>query len=139
LNGPDKFPTVSTLGEIESRVGIPSIESLLAERDTLVKEAGPLRAKHGSFGTYDDERKVLLAQLAVTLRAKALETGTKVTEASLDQAAHAHPDYVRWVADAIVEKARYFELENRIDGIGDTIRRGDVIARYLTAEVSLSR
>jgi hypothetical protein len=138
-SGPDVIVPVSTLGDIESRVGIPSIESLLAERDTLVREVATLRARHGSFGMYNDQRKVLLAQLSATLRAKAIEAETKVTEASLEEASHAHPDYIQWLAGMLLEKAQYFELENRIEGIGETIRRGDVIGRYLTAEIGLSR
>lgn len=139
FDGPDVIAPVSTLGEIESRVGIPTIESLLAERDTLVKEIAPLRARHGPFGVYGDLRKVQLAQISERLRAHAVANGTKVTEASLDQASHAHPEYVEWVTAAVLEKARYFEIENRIDGIADLIQRGTAMARFVTAEVGLAR
>lgn len=120
-------------------MGLPSVESLLAERDTLVTQIAPLRAVHGPFGTYGDQRKILLAQLAARLRAEAVASGTRVTEAALDEAAHAHPEYVAFVTEATQQKADYFVLENRIDGIADTISRGQAVARYLAAEVGLSR
>jgi hypothetical protein len=136
---PDTFPKVSVLGEIESRVGIPSIESLLAERDDLVKQVSVLRAKHGPFGLFDAERKVQLATIAASIRARALSDAKKVTEASIDEAAHADPRYVDWLTQMTQEKAEWAILENRIAGIGELIRRGDAVTRYLTAEVGLSR
>lgn len=133
------LPPVSTLGEIESRVGIPSIESLLAERDTLVKEVAPLRAKHGPFGTYDALRKVQLATIGAAIRAQAVLDERKITEAAIDEASHSDPAYVDWITQATREKTEWVLVENTIQGIGELIRRGDAIARYLTAEVGLSR
>lgn len=127
------------MGDIESRVGIPSIESLLVERDTLVKQVATLRAKHGPFGTFDALRKVELATIASSLRARALSEGRKITEAGIDEAAHADERYVRFITEATEEKAEWAVQENRISGIGDLIRRGDVIGRYLSQEIGLSR
>lgn len=139
MHHPDVIPPVSTLGEIESRMGIPPLETLLAERDELVKQVAPLRAKHGPWGCYGDERKIELAKVAAMLRSQAVVENRKVTEASLEEASHAHPTYVGFVTTATEEKARYFELENRIEGIGELIQRGNVIARYLSSEIALSR
>lgn len=136
---PDRLPTVSTLGDIESRMGIPTIESLLAERDELVTQCAPLRAKHGPFGTFDALRKVQLATIAATIRAKAVEQGVKVTEASIDEAAHSSAEYADFIALGTREKTEWILVENSIQGINDTINRGNVVGRFLSQEVSLSR
>lgn len=120
-------------------MGVPPLESLLAERDELVKQVAPLRAKHGPFGTFDALRKVELATIAASVRARAVEQEKKVTEAAIDEAAHASARYAGFIAQATNEKANWAELENKIAGINDTINRGQAIARYLAAEVSLSR
>lgn len=133
----DAIVARSPFGEIEARIGLMPIEELLAERDTLVKEIAPLRAKHGPFGTYGDLRKIELAKVAAMLRAKATEETRKITEAALEEAAHAAPSYIDFVTGATEEKARYFELENRVQGIEDTIRRANAVAQYLTAEARL--
>lgn len=129
----------TALGEIESRMGVPPIEMLLAERDDLVKQVAPLRAKHGPGGTYQDVRKLLLAQLAARLRAVAVGEERKITEAALEEGAHSHQEYVEFIAQATEEKAHYFEIENRITGIADQINRGQAVARYLASEIALSR
>lgn len=132
---PDKVWTPT--GDVENRMGIQPIEELLAERDTLVQQVAPLRARHGPFGTWDALRKIHLSASAAVVRAKAGDT--KVTEASIDQAAHTHPDYVAFVQEGTQEKADWIVLENKIQAIADTINRGQAVARYLSSEVSLAR
>lgn len=129
----------TALGEIEARMGIPSIESLLAERDELVQQVAPLRAKHGPFGTYDALRKVELSTIASALRAQAVADGRKMTEASIEEAAHSDSRYVTFVTIATQEKTEWATLENRITGVADTIRRGEAIAYYLSSEARLAR
>lgn len=133
----DTIVARSPFGEIEARIGLMPIEELLAERDALVREIAPLRARHGPFGTYGDLRKIELAKVAAALRATAAAETRKVTEAALEEASHAAPSYIDFVTEATTEKARYFELENRIQGIEDTIRRANAVAQYLTAEARL--
>jgi hypothetical protein len=136
---PDAVVMVTPFGEIQERMGIPSIEALLAERDTLVRQVASLRAVHGSFGTYDAYRKIELASIAQIIRAEAAGKGTKVTEAFIEEAAHASGRYLDFVTKATQEKAQLAELENRIQGINDTVNRGQAVAKYLAAEVSLAR
>lgn len=134
---PDQI-TVTALGEIEARMGIPSIEQLLAERDDLVKQVAPLRARHGPFGTYDALRKVELSTIASALRAQAVADGRKMTEAAIDEAAHADSRYVAFITQATQEKAEWAVQENAIQGINDAINRGNVVGRFLSQEVGLS-
>ena len=60
-----------------------------------------------------------------------------MTEAAIDEAAHADSRYVAFVAQATQEKAEWAVLENRVQGINDTIQRANAVARYLTAEAHL--
>jgi hypothetical protein len=138
MQQPDVVTARSPLGDIEARVGIPPIEELLAERDTLVKKLAPLRAKHGPGGIFQDERKVELAKIAAALRATWVGEAKKVTEAQIEEASHSDPRYVDYIVKATVEKAEYVVLENTVQGISDTIQRGNVIARYLANEVTLT-
>lgn len=139
MNNPDYIAPVSSMADVESRLGIPSIESLLAERDDLVKECAPLRAKHGPFGTYDALRKVELSTIASALRAQAVADGRKMTEAGIDEAAHADDRYIAFITLATQEKAEWAIIENSIQGINDTILRANAVARYLAGEVMLAR
>jgi hypothetical protein len=131
---------MTPFGEIESRMGLPPIEELLAERDELVKHVAPLRAKHGPFGTWDALRKVELATIAASLRARAVaeEPPRKMTEAAIDEAAHSDGRYAAFIAAGTQEKADWAVQENAIQGIADTINRGQAVARYLAAEVPLT-
>lgn len=126
-------------GEIESRMGLIPLEELLAERDELVAQVAPLRARHGSFGTYDALRTIELAKAAAAVRGRAVAESQKVTEAFIEEAARSSESYAAWVTQATLEKAEWAVLENRIDGINDTINRGQAVARYLSAEVSLTK
>lgn len=137
MQRPDVVRPASPMTEIEDRLGIPSVESLLAERDTLVTKAKRLWARHGPGGTYDDERKILLAQVAERIRTQALPE--RYTEAAVSDKAHAHDDYLKWVIACVQERADFFELSNQITGITDTVLRGNTISRYLAAEAMLAR
>lgn len=125
--------------EVQDRMGITNVEELLAERDALVKTVAPLRARHGQGGVYNDQRKILLATIATKLRVEALEKAYKLTEAACDDAAHAAPEYIAFVERAAIEKAEWAIQENTIDGITETINRGQVVGRYLSQEVGLSK
>lgn len=127
------------LGDIEARMGLMPIEELLAERDELVRQVAPLRARHGPFGTFEALRKVELSTVAATLRAQAVAENRKMTEAAIDEGAHADSRYIAFVTVATSEKAEWAILENSIQGINDTINRGQAVAKYLAAEVTLSR
>ncbi len=127
------------LADIEDRMGLPSIDKLLAERADLIKRVAPLRARHGNGGTYGDLRKIELSQIAAALRAKAVAASTKLTEAAIDEAAHADDRYVKYVTQATTERVDFIEIEDQIQAINDQINRGQAIARYLSAELALTR
>lgn len=125
--------------DVEDRMGIVPLEELLSERDALVRQVAPLRAKHGPFGTWDDLRRIYRAAQAQKIRAQALLDGKKTTEGAVEDAANSEDGYVAFVAQGTSEKAEWAILENRIQGINDQINRGQAIARFLSAEIGLQR
>jgi len=131
--------TRSPFGDIQDRMGLRPVEELLAERDELVKEVAPLRARHGAWGTYNDLRKIELAQVGALIRAEALKAGAKVTESFIEEQSHSSGRYADFVIQATEEKARWAELENKVESINDTIQRANAIARYLSQEIGLAR
>jgi hypothetical protein len=118
-------------------MGLQPLEELLAERDVLVRKVADLRARHGAFGTYNDLRKIKLSAIAQLIRAKALRDRIKVTGPMVEDAAHADPRYVEFVTTATMERAQWAILENHIQGIDETIMRGQAIARFVSNETRL--
>jgi hypothetical protein len=135
---PDELLARSKMAEIEDRIGLRPIEELLAERRELVERHADVQAVYGAFGTWDHQRKVELSRIKMLLRAQAVKDGIKVTEGGLEDAAHAHTDYVAFVTEATVERAEWVRVESQIDAIDATIRRGQSIAHYLAAESRLT-
>ena len=128
---------MTTREELESRVGITPLEELLAKRAALVGEAAPLRAKYGPGGTWDALRKATVSTIAMKLRAQATLKGDKVTEAALDQAAHADEAYGALITRATEERAALMILDDQIQAIQDEIQRGNVLGRFAAAELHL--
>lgn len=137
MTAPEKLYTPQ--GEIEARCGLIPLEELLSERDELVSQVARLRAVHGPFGTYDALRKIELAKVAAMIRAQSVLEGKRVTESYLEESSHCHDAYVAWVTTMTTEKADYIILENRIAGINDTIMRGNVVGRFVSQEIGLTR
>lgn len=159
----------AALDDAESRAGVDALDELLAERHALmigdIKGWAPafqqyarellakfpdltlslasLRARHGSFGTYDAERKIQWCRLAVEYRDQNTEEGTdakgnpktiKPSDAIVEQVAHAHGTYVGWVNLMNVEKRLFAVLEDRYEAITNRINRDQAIIRYLSSE-----
>jgi len=133
----DQIVVRSRMAEVEEAIGIPPVEELLAERQQLVERVAELRARHGAFGTFDALRKSKLATLKMLLRAQAQRDQRKITEAALEDEAHAHPEYTDFVIQATRERAELTKAEGLIANIDATIQRANAIARYATAEARL--
>lgn len=133
----DSIVARSRRGEIEARMGVQPIDELLDARSTLVEDCATLRARHGGFGTWDHERKSMLAGIKSALRARYVRDGVKVTEAQLDDEAHASPDYREFITTATLERAEWLRAENKINRIDQTINRDQALARFITSETRL--
>lgn len=130
--------TPPTMHEVEARMGLTPIDELLAKRRSAVETVATLRAKYGSFGTFEHERKIELARIKARIRAELTASGAnKVTNDQIDDLAHADPAYVDAIITATQQRAEWVRLEAKIEAIDMYIQRGQAIARFLAAEARL--
>lgn len=123
--------------DAELRLGIQPIHELQAERAALVNRHATLRTDHGTFGKWDAKRKVMLCTIKVSLRARYHASGVKTTESQLDDEAHAHPDYTAFITKTTLEADAWFNVENGIRNINETIERDNLLGRHATAETRM--
>jgi hypothetical protein len=62
---------------------------------------------YGPGGLFDASRKARLALIAAEIRDGYAEKGEKVTEARIEELAHAHPDYQKWISTSTIDRARW--------------------------------
>lgn len=122
---------------IEARVGIQGIEELHDQRRTLVSVASGLRALHGPFGSSEVRRKIILSGIRDKIRTQYQVSATKVTEAALDDKAHAAPEYIAYVDDIIQQREQLVLVENSLLEINDLITRDNTLIYHVTAEVKM--
>ena len=123
--------------DLEIRIGIQPLDELLDIRAVIVKEVADLRARFGSFGTWDHLRKVELSRLKGLIRARATRDSRKMNNEQVDEEAHAHPDYVEFVTLATVQRARWVKLESELEEIEMKVNRGQALARFAAMEARL--
>ncbi len=137
MQTPDRALARSPMADIEDRLGIDPIGELLAERLDLVDQVADLRAVHGSFGTFDAQRKSQLSTIKMSLRAQAVRDKVKKSEAQLEEEARADVGYIDFIAVATSNRAQLARLEARIDAIDATIRRANAVAYFCANEARL--
>lgn len=125
------------MADVEAKMGLQPIEELLAERDHIINQVADLRARYGSFGTFDHLRKVELSRIKGLIRAQATRDRRRMNNDQVDEEAHAYPDYIEFITKATLERAKWVKLESLVDGIDMTINRGQAVARYTAAEAHL--
>lgn len=128
------------MAEAESRAGVQPIDELLDERGSLIAKVAPLRAVYGSFGTWEAQRKMMLARLKGQVRAEAMRgpTARKLTNDQIDDEAHDHPEYMEFITKATKERAQWIVLESKIEDIDFRIQRGQAVVRFASAEARLT-
>ena len=122
------------LHDIESRIGIPSLDLLLAEREQLVSQAATLYAVYGPFGTIEHRRKVALAMAELQVRNDLQSKEEKATEGKVDALSRTHSTYLAFLDAMESGRAEWLVTETRIQGITDQIQRGNVLSRYVASE-----
>jgi hypothetical protein len=120
--------------EMELRAGVEPLSQLLDERRHLVDKVADLRAKFGSFGTWDHLRKIEISRLKALVRLEAMQSKAKMTNDMVDEEAHQHPDYTQFVTLATRQRAEWFRLESQIEAIDFKINRGQGLLRFATYE-----
>lgn len=121
---------------VETAVGVKGVVEVRDERWHLVQKSAKLRALHGSFGLWEHQRKILLAKLRTAIRGGAVASGAKMTEAAIDDAAHAHPQYVEFITQGVIDKQEWIGSEAEIQGIDFQFFRDQAITK-LHREVGL--
>lgn len=114
------------------------IDDAIAAYLSAADEHAPLRAKHGTNGTFEHDRKALLANLRVGIRRTALTPSARVskalTDAAIDDLAHAHPDYSAFLKQSREEKQRMAELESAMNAVTMITNRHNLILRLDVAD-----
>jgi hypothetical protein len=124
----------SPLEAAEVRAGVDPINQLLDERSVLVERVADLRARFGSFGTFDHLRKIELSRLSGLIRAQATRDKRKMNNDQVDEEAHAHADYIDFITEATKQRAEWVRTEAKIDAIDMRINRGQAVLRFVTSE-----
>lgn len=128
---------LTTLNNIEARIGIDPLDHLLAERGQLVAQAAALYAVWGPFGTGEHRRKVALAAAELQVRADIASSGEKATEGKVDAMARTHATYLAFLDAMEAGRAEWLVTETQIQGISDQIQRGNALTRFAAQEVRL--
>lgn len=134
---PDTRHYTPTMVDLEARIGIESLDVLLAKRAEYVEECAMLRAKYGAFGLADHVRKAQLAQIKSMVRGQMLAAKRKVSNDEIDDIAHASTQYMELITEMLNERAKWAKLEEKIDAITTTIMRGTALVRFAGQEARL--
>lgn len=121
-----------SMDEIEARMGLEPLDALQEQRATMVEELAALRAFATSF---DGKRRAVRAVILLEIRDRLKEKGEKVPghELLTDEAC-ADSRYQTWLENAEEKLARKETLEFRVLEISETIQRGQMAGRFVTAE-----
>ena len=157
--------------EMEERIGVEPIErlqarrrTLIEERNTLVRQIAPYRARFGPRGTWDVRRKILrhakmteiinslereraqnAAVAAAVPKVKGAPAAPKVkatiSEAEAERLVASDPGYVKMIDSIEGDIAQYEIMEaeieakdREIDAVTERINRDQALIRYATHE-----
>jgi len=109
--------------EWEEGAGVTPLDVLHAQRHTLITDSSRIAGWYGNFGSWDAHRKSMLSLCAMRVRLDF--EGQKITEAQVDDRAHAHPEYVAFLARTDGERAAWIITQDTINGINERIKRDD--------------
>lgn len=96
--------------------------ALIAECEERERTRAALWSVYGPGGTFEHDRKALLATIADEIRQTARERQEKMTEAAVDDAAHHDARYTGFLATARQERTTMAYLDAEIVAIGRRIR-----------------
>jgi hypothetical protein len=118
--------------DMELSNGAEPLDELLAELDATENEWANGGALYGDRGLLNDIRKSLLDATAMELREQILKlntTGQKVTEAMIEQMAHADENYRQFLDEHVIRKAEWIKLDSQRKKIEMRINRGQAMLR----------
>jgi len=124
---------------LEERAGVDVLDALHAQRRQLLITLAPLKALHGPGDLWDSKRKQMLEALKVRWRLKLMETGQKITDATVDAAAYADEQYERFIDQGERDRVEYITQQNRLNEIDERIRNREVSLLVYNSECKLAR
>lgn len=121
--------------ERQSAIGVPDVDTELAERHKLVEANKTRAALYGPGNMWDAIRKSRWAVARLRIKGDIIAKGDKVpSEATLDMLAYADDTYKAWLEWSEQDKAMYEVERDTIDAITTRIRRADAVVRYAAME-----
>lgn len=123
----------------ERALGVTPMDDALASYLDASVSVAPLRAIHGTNGTFDHDRKALLARLRIGIRRNALAPSQRtmagrLTDAAIDDLAHAHPDYLAFLERSQAEKAQMVEIDAAMLSLTMLTNRHNILLRIDLAD-----
>jgi hypothetical protein len=79
-------------------------------------------ARYGPGGTFDASRKAFLAVRSAQVRDEYADRGEKITEARLDEVAHADEGYREWLDAQTIDRASWLKLDAEREEIKTRLR-----------------
>lgn len=125
--------------DYEAAHGMEPLEDIHAEEAGERDDYIALAPLHGPRDRWEKRRKIKLALVKKRLRLNwdTEVPGVKMTEAALDDWAHADESYVEFVEAGIADGSRYEDLELRRANRETRAYRGQVIGRLRTSEAHM--
>ena len=125
---------------LESRAQVESLEELHQRRRQLLTLFAPLKALHGNFGLFDDRRKRMLESLKVRARQNlSANAEKKPTEAQIDSAAYADPQYEAFLDQAYADKIDFINQSTELSELEERIRSRELELSVYSSELRLAR
>lgn len=152
-SAPPREETAAT--DLEGRAGVESLDQLLAQRRTKVREYAPLAAKFkggsGAGSSSDSARKRhralvakrILVQMEQAWNAKAKPGVIAVgefkppAETALERMANADTEHIAFCEKLEADFVKFIVLENEISELNERIRSREVELRCYNAEIQL--
>jgi len=116
-------------GDVERSMGVDPIDGLLAEFEATREAWATGAALYGPGGTFDNLRKVKLSIIECSIRDDYQAKGVKVTEAAIEQQAHADLAYTAWLDNHTVARANWLRLDAEREDVRMRINRGQAVLR----------
>ena len=128
------------LRAVESRADTDALGDLHTRRRQLMITLAPLKALHGNFGLFDDRRKRMLESLKVRARQDlSKNTEKKPTEAQIDSAAYADPQYEAFLDQAYADKIDFINQSTELSELEERIRSRELELSVYSSELRLAR
>lgn len=129
FNDYTRSPAEQMRADMELSNGAEPLDELLAELDKTEATWAEGAALYGPGGLFDAQRKAKLCVIGVELRDMLTKNGGKVTEASIDQMAHADDGYLKFLDEHERLRGDWLLLNAQRDAIMLRVQRGQALLR----------